>query len=91
VGDLAGGQEHREDEITDPEDAIRVESVDRFVEDEDVRISEQRDRDAQPLSLPRENVPVRSVATSCRPTRSRTSVTLWRGRSWDWARNSRWL
>jgi hypothetical protein len=37
-------------QVADPEDALRVEAVHRFVEHQDLRVAEQRSGDAQPLS-----------------------------------------
>ena len=43
-----GGQ--RLQQVADPEDALRVEAVDRLVEDQGLRVAEQRRGDAEPLA-----------------------------------------
>jgi hypothetical protein len=40
---------HAAGELADPEDAVRVETVDRFVEDQGLRVAEQCRGDAEPL------------------------------------------
>jgi len=46
-GPALGGQ--RLHQVPDPADPLRVQAVDRLVEDEDGRVAEQRGGDAQPL------------------------------------------
>jgi hypothetical protein len=46
-GSPLGGQ--RLHQVPDPADPLRVQAVDRLVEDEDGRVAEQRGRDAEPL------------------------------------------
>ena len=46
-GPALGGQ--RLHQVPDPADSLRVQAVDRLVEDEDRRVAEQRGRDAEPL------------------------------------------
>jgi hypothetical protein len=48
-------------EVADPQDPLRVQPVDRLVEHQDLRVAEQRDRDAEPLAHAQRE-PLRALA-----------------------------
>jgi len=63
-GDQVGGHEHRAtlrgqvgQQAANPQDALRVETVDRFVEQQDLGVRQQRAGDAQPLGHAEGEVP----------------------------------
>jgi len=58
-----------------PLHALRVQPVDRLVEDERARVTEHRRGDPRRWPMPRENPPTRLPATVARPVISITSVT----------------
>ena len=67
----------------DPQDALRIQPVDRLVEHQDLRVPEQRRGDAEPLAHAEGEALGPLPATSASPTMPRTSSTRRAGIRWS--------
>ena len=76
-GAALGGE--RPQQGADPADALRVEPVDRLVEQQHLRVAEQRGGDAEPLAHAEREAAGPPAGDASRPTRSSTSSTRRRG------------